>query len=275
MARLSDNVLSDEILMSYADGMLDPAERARVAAALAGDAEAARRLKVFELTRDRLAQAYRPVAEAAVPRHLADLVRSFPVSEARAQPRGAVAGGSSIVEALKSLFMPRGLGLAGAFAYTLTFLAGAGATWLALGRAPQGAVPTHLAVTADGRIGAAGALAAALERTLSVAPGVPGADSAHGPVSLESTFKSAHGYCRQYNLAATPGSRLSGIACREADGRWIIQAQLPAAVQKRAADGPVVASAPGEIVTLVERMSTADALSREDEAERIARGWRD
>jgi hypothetical protein len=97
----------------------------------------------------------------------------------------------------------------------------------------------------------------------------------HGPVSLESTFKSAHGYCRQYILSATPASKVSGIACREADGRWIVQAQLPAAMQKRAADGPVVAGAPGEIVTLVERMSTADALSREDEAERIARGWRD
>lgn len=275
MVGLSDKMLSDETLMSYADGMLDPVERARVAAAVAADADAARRLTAFQRTGEPLNEVYRSVAEAPVPRHLDELVRNFPVMKDRAASRVVDAERPGLIEALKQLFRPRSNGLAGSLAYALTFLAGAGAMWFAVGRIPQESASTILIATADGRVGASGQLAVALERSRSIAPGVPSVGRDPGPVELVQTFKSDRGYCRQYTVAATSSSMFSGIACREGDGRWIVQAQFPAIPRKSAAVGNVLAGEAVEIRLLVETMNTAAALSRDDEAVRIARGWRD
>jgi anti-sigma factor RsiW len=273
--------LSDDILMSYADGMLHGAERARVARAVAEDDALARRLAVFTETGERLASAYLPVAVADVPRHLTELVATFPLSTAPAQngPSAArpIMGQRrlGLLHTVKELLLPRPLGWAGALAYSLAFVAGAGVALLAVGGLPRGGAPTYLATTADGRISAAGEWASVLERALSTVPTAAGTLGTRSAVEVVGTFKSTSGYCRQYGFAVTPSSGFSGVACREADGRWIVKAHFPSVQRKGAAAGHIVAGEADEIRSLVEQMNKADSLSRADEAERVARGWRD
>lgn len=263
--------LSDEILMSYADGMLDPAERARVSAALAMDAEATRRLRMFEETRVILQRGYGPVAEAVAPRHLAELVRGFPLRWDGAQGREAGFGRSGILEALREIVRPRGIGWAGALAYSFAFLAGAGATFYIVGRGQS------LLMTAmpDGRVGASGALASALESALSSTPGDAIGDDRPGRVGVTLTFKTAQGWCRQYTMVTAPSTGFSGVACRDSDGRWLVHAHFPTKLRRGAAEGTVIAGAPEEIQSLVERISIEESLDRRQEAERISKNWRD
>ena len=66
--------LPDEKLMAYADGALEPAERARIGATLAQSAELRGRLAAFEATGTVLGALFEKPMHEPVPRHLVDLV---------------------------------------------------------------------------------------------------------------------------------------------------------------------------------------------------------
>lgn len=66
--------LTDETLMAYADGQLDPVRRATVEAAVRQDPQARERLKIFVATGEPLAKFFDPQLKAPVPDHLVSLV---------------------------------------------------------------------------------------------------------------------------------------------------------------------------------------------------------
>ena len=66
---------SDEILMAFADGELEAAQRAEIERALGADAVLRKRVAALKAQRERLAAAYAPVLDEAVPERLASLLR--------------------------------------------------------------------------------------------------------------------------------------------------------------------------------------------------------
>jgi hypothetical protein len=66
--------ITDETLAAYADGELDRSEAAQVAAAVAADPALAAKIDAHHALKARLAAHYAPLAEQAVPPHLATLL---------------------------------------------------------------------------------------------------------------------------------------------------------------------------------------------------------
>lgn len=66
--------ITDEILAAYADGELERAEAAQVAAAVAADPSLAAKIEAHYALKARLGAHYAPLAEQAVPSHLAALL---------------------------------------------------------------------------------------------------------------------------------------------------------------------------------------------------------
>ena len=66
--------ITDETLAAYADGELERAEAAQVAAAVAADPALAAKIKAHHALKARLAAHYAPLADQAVPPHLAALL---------------------------------------------------------------------------------------------------------------------------------------------------------------------------------------------------------
>lgn len=66
--------ITDELLAAYADGELEGAEEARVAAAVAADPALAAKIEAHHALKSRLVTHYAPLAEQAVPPHFAALL---------------------------------------------------------------------------------------------------------------------------------------------------------------------------------------------------------
>ena len=205
---------SDEILMAFADGELDPDTSAQVKAAMAGDAAMAQRVARHRAMRDDVYASFSPILDEAVPQRLRDVLR--PAEPAPASPAPA--------------FTPRpaanhsrwALPAWGALAATL--VVGVLIGKMALPMLESGGRQGHSAdavSTADGRMAASGVLARALSQQLASAPGQG------QPVSIGITFRTADGqFCRSFTLhdGASQASALAGLACKapEAGGPWSI-----------------------------------------------------
>ncbi len=270
--------LSDEILMARVDGELLPSEIAQVDAVLAGDPAARARLAVFEATRAPLAALFKETASEPVPRHLVELVRSFPAAPADARAAG---GRRKEKRLFGAQVRQSGAGWYGALAYSTALLIGLGGGWYlheATPRAPsQVASQSRLLTThGEGRIVATGALHAALE---TLPGGVRNTASTEDPsgatIETRLTFKSKQGFCRQYDLALKDRTSFAGIGCRGSDGLWVVQSHFP--VPPRSANElRIGAAAGGEILAvIVGSMSEGDALGGPAEEAVIERKWKD
>lgn len=189
----------DEILMAYADGELDPAQRAAIAQAMRDDPAVAAAVARHQALRQDVFAAFagtldEPVPERLQPRAAApvhDLGAARAAREARAVDQQAGKRRSA---------WPRW----GALAASLAVGVMAGV----LGTRGVGNSGPVLAPGADGAWTAEGRLAQALDRQLAQ-------DSGPDGVRVGLSFQSQSGsYCRTFQLGGS-----SGLACRE-DGRW-------------------------------------------------------
>lgn len=226
--------LSREELAAYADGELDPARAAEVAAAVAGDPELARQVEEHRALRRLLSSHYDPVASKAVPDRLAALLqadRVIDLGEARAK------------RAARRI--PRWGWMVGpALAASLALL-------LLIPRAPTGD-----SGYADRQV------ASALDARLSSDPVKAGE-----PRVLLSFSRDSGELCRVW--VAGQGS---GIACKDEKG-WRIERAGPGIgagqAEYRQAGNPLE-----DLMAAAQNMAGESALDPAQEAEARSRGWR-
>lgn len=184
--------ISDNLIAAFADGELDAAETARVEAAIAADPALAEKVAAHRALRQLLARHYAPIAEAAVPAHLAQML---------AQKTDSAEVVSFAAERQRRGLAPlvrRWVPIAGpALAASLV---------LALWQPWQKGAP-------DGYVG--GPLATALDTQL-----VGTQDAASDTRILVSFEREGGGLCRAWR-----GADVGGIACRDANG-WKVEQQF-------------------------------------------------
>jgi len=235
----------DETLMRRIDGEMPVAERDRIDAAAASDADLAARLAALRTT-GAAARAAFPIQSDARDADLARLI---------------MASGSAPTKSagwklwLGQVFAPRSAVIWGGLA-TAAFVAG-------LLIAPSLNGSTGFALTSDGAVADAG-----LVRVLDTGLAADGADDQGRAVGL--TFRNAEGrWCRTFT--ATQDS-VAGLVCRQGED-WRLQALAPAGspggeIRTASSDTPAV------VLAAVDTTIAGDAV--DTAAERRARddGWR-
>jgi len=184
--------MSDETLMAWLDGELDPATRSDIEAALAADAALRERLERQRRLRERLTAHYGPVAEEPVPARLTALLDPKIVDLAAARERRARPTWQSFAAIAATLVLGIAVGVLAPFGGT-------------------GPVAVQ-----SGVMVAQGPLADALDHQLA------STQASAAPTRIGVSFARADGqWCRTFDSAA-----LAGLACRDG-GRWRLIATAP------------------------------------------------
>jgi hypothetical protein len=239
-------VISDEELMAYVDGELDPSARSRVEAAVAADSALQARVSEQQALRQRLSAHFDSVLAEPLPAALHALPggaasRSAPPSRVRRrwhwQEWSAIAA-TLVIGVLLGPYVMRS-------SQPLPF------------------------VSAGGRVVAIGGLERALMAQTSGATEATGS----GGTAIGLSFRTNTGeYCRTF--AMNPGP--AGLACREW-GEWVVEvlARNPRARQGSAEAYRQAGTAfPAAIREAVEARISGEPLSASEEAAQAARGWR-
>ncbi len=252
----SSLVITDELLMAYADNELENGLARQVEVAIASNPALAARLEVFRVTGRSLGPHFDAVLEAQPPAAMLQAIRNAPMTRPVAGPR-TISFGQSIRNVLQSI----GFGtspwpaLAGVAAGLLIGLVST--QW----GGPAGALISEQ----NGKLVAAGALEKTLESTTMQA-------SQDGSVRVVATFKDDTGrWCRLYQ-----GAEHSGLACRAAEQR---QWKILAAGEGVAGDGNLKTPSSGGGAQAVDdlamtMMASSAALDPQAEAALIARQWK-
>lgn len=239
-------MIEDDLLIAYADGECDDADRARVERALAEDPALRERLEQHRRVAARLNAHFGPVAEAPVPDRLTALLR---------KQEADVIDFASARQAKEQRRRLPGWGSWGAIAASLAV--GVMAGQLALpGRG--GVVESR-----QGALIARGELAEALDVQLASAQ----PDAAK--IRIGVSFRDASGqYCRSFQTEV-----LAGIGCRSADG-W----RLPVthSTDSVAGNGGYRQAGSGDALIMQAATAMMKGAALDAEAERKVRdnGWR-
>ena len=242
---------SEETLMAYADGELDPPTRVALEAAMAADPALAQRVARHRALRARLQAAFDPVLDEPLPKRLIESVRGAPVKRPAAK-----------VIPLRRTAAPRwSWPQLGALAASLVLGALLGPLLL---RAPAdgGAV-----IARDGQLHAGGVLARALTEQL--ASNQPPTAAVQVGVSVRTRDGT---YCRSFVLREQ--SSLAGLACREHEAwRLEVLAQNPS--QPAAAGGYRTAGSalPPSVARALDELRAGEPLDAAAEAAARERGW--
>jgi hypothetical protein len=265
--------ITDEVLMAYADGELSAEEQQNVESLLRTSPEAVRRLGAFTTTGRDMARLFDEIVEAPVPQTLVDAVLDRRAEAQQAASvvyfpgaRAARAGSGRSFGSVHKL----------AIAATLAALViGAGAALFKELGAPAGS-GMGVAVLSTGDKVAVQELGGVLDHVAS------GQSSTQriggGEVTIRPVFTFAthqDGYCRQYALSGGSIGSHVGVACRSAEGRWVVKKQV-ALEERGSRDGKIVPAAGDgtpEIEAVVDGLISGDVLDVTDEKTLIDRGW--
>lgn len=261
---------SDETLMSFADGVATPDERARVERAMAEDPAVRDRVDAMRRSAVLLAEAFdRPMRETP-PQHLVDMILSAPAGAANedgTQRRSRVAG------------VRWGINPALALAASIAVLVAVGAGFLA-GNWTRPATPSS--AVALGAVPPGNSLASLLENqpSGSTAPVVAGNDDRRFTVlaSFRDRQKRA---CREFELLAAPSAGahplVAAVACRGAEGGWSVEGAVRLAETAQSGQPGYEPSGAGEqdaLEGLLNALGASPVLSAREEIDLIAKGWR-
>lgn len=229
--------LSEETLMAYADGELNPEAAAEVETAMRDDPKIAQRIARHRALRATLQQAYAAELALPVPDRLLAAARAAPASGVDRPTRLPRWGFASMAAAL---------------------LIGIGVAFFAWRH-----VEAPMIQTAGGARVAGGALDRGLSTLLS-GESVPGS-----PVRIGLSFRAKSGdYCRAFVLV----NAASGLACRHAT-RWEILALAPAPAAADSGYRTAGSALPEAIVAAVEARMAGEPMDRNGELEARARYW--
>jgi negative regulator of sigma E activity len=239
----------DETLMAYADGELDEAQRAAIAAALQKDPQLARRVERHRALRAEIAGAYATVIDQPLPERLLSAAGAEPAG--RDRRRGAVLQfpARAVPPAPRRWGLPQWAGMAA------SLVLGVLLSWKFFAPADQ------LMVASEGTLVARGALASALDQQQA------STQRDTDLVQIGISFRMQDGsYCRSFLLHA---AATAGLACR-ADGEWSIPvtASAPASGELRPAASP-----PPAVLQAIEARISGEPLDAAGEAAAQRGGW--
>ncbi len=271
--------VTNEMLMAFVDGELDPAMRKEVEAALRTDPDLRARAAVFEATRQPIASVFDPILNQPL---------SLPqegLRDGTEQNRSAVYSPGNphsrtpgIISWFSGLFQPPKT-LSVTVAFCAVFLGGLGLGFLLkAGLVTIDTPEAGLVAFRDDGLVAAGSLDHTLEKYKSGSSFVKtvsdGRELAVKPIL---TFRDHEGrICREYEITYPATSRYAGLACRTEDGDWNVLIQSP--IKSRPTNGKDTVVASGRdadtVDAVVERIIKGDALGSDQEALLMNKGWR-
>ncbi len=242
----------DETLMAYADGELEPAQRAAIEAAIAKDPGLALRVQQQHALRARIAGAFRKVLEQPVPERLE--------AAARGAARAESAGRGNVLQfPARSARAPSPPWRAREWiAMAASLLLGVLLSWRLL-------VPGESGVfeAGEGGLLARGELARALDSQLA------SEQSGEESILIGLTFKARDGgYCRSFVLRS---ARTAGLACRVGSG-W----QVPVTDSSSTSEGGMQqagSALPPSILRIIESRMEGTVLDAEGEKSAQQGGW--
>jgi hypothetical protein len=261
--------VTDEMLMAYADGELDPSTRAQVEIALNQDRRARERVKIFLATGTRLSHLFDLAMRQPVPARILACVPASTTS--RSAPAARRPALLRLLEETKSIIVgPR---WAAALALSVAALLIGGGLYGIAHR--PGDEPHQFVTIGQDRIFARGPLERALEATPSGSKVVLNSAPSDATLMAVLTFRNLRQeYCRQYEIT-TPDSGRAGLACRDTDGRWRLEIDVPVAELPAPSDRIVPAGKFNSAVeAAISKAMQGDALGPADEEAVIRNHWR-
>ena len=240
----------DEMLMAYADGELDAAERAQVEAAMATDPQLAQRVSAHQALRRRLAAGFGSVLEEPVPERLASVARSAAAPSFTGQ----------VLPFRRQAAVPRPWLQWGSLAASFVL----GALVWQFGARQYLSAPV---VDRNGELVASGVLARALSNQLAAE------QAASTPVQLGVSFLSKAGdYCRTFQLHGAAG--VAGMACQR-DAQWKLEMLTRTAGSATTPQYRQAASAlPPAVLQAVSNSIAGEPLDAGAEIRARAQAWR-
>jgi hypothetical protein len=298
MTTSDETPIADETLMAYADGELEPAERATVEAALATNPELARRVEQHRALRRQIRATYDPVMLETLPERLVSAADSAPVSTASTP--GAQSSASASIPAAASVAGARDAARPEATVTDLRRVRAARAaeakeaaasarrsneqrrpwTWIEWGSMAAsivlGALIAHLVMRSPSleRIGTEGGqLVARADLAMALDKQLASDQPATAPIQIGVSFRSKAGeHCRTF--VVKDQNALGGLACRQG-GEWRVPVLANARVS--AAPGayePASAQMPPAVLAAVEQRINGDPFDAEAEVAARDREWK-
>lgn len=239
---------TDETIMAYVDGELDPAARDALARAALTDRDLADRIAAQQGLRERLRTHFAPVTAEAVPEAWIETIRAA----------GAPAPAATVIDFAQA----RAARAAPRPVWTRAWVGGALAASLVMGLFIGTRItPSGPIVAQGGALLASGDLAHTLDTRLASAQG-------EAPIRILASFRRDDGaVCRAFS-----GPAASGIACRDGQ-EWRLQHVLPGATPAAGAYRQA-ATPDGALMALAQSMATGDPLDAGQERAALAEGWR-
>jgi hypothetical protein len=238
--------ITDEQLMAYADGELDEAARAEIAAAIASDPALADRVQAHEAMRARLQSAFAPVLDERIPDRLIAAVNAAPPREEVTDLQQARA------RKQERHRWPWSWPEWGAIAASLVL-------GLLIGKT---ALDSSETIVADeGNLIASGALADALENALS---------DQQGEHRIALSFRSNEGdYCRAFVSGVE--AQTAGLACRTG-ADWRIRTLSEVHAQSTPYE-QASAALPASVLATIDAHIEGEPLTVEEERAARSAGW--
>jgi hypothetical protein len=271
------------MLMAYADGVLDPAQRDAVEAVMQKHPECREKVEKFRATLSPLQNLFRDSIGVEHFGPLIDRIRRADLAPARASQRTAEVRQLPQARPMRAprhaWHQPYGV----AIAASLALLIGAALGSLLQPRTPASVPAAGFIAVSDGRLTAQGPLQDLLEHT---ARGIPvRAELAGGSTwELEAAFSFrsiGQQPCRRYELRNTTHEHFAGFACRGGDGQWSVQAHAkldsmpvtPGTVYAPASGPPSADAADVALEAAISAASGGKLYGDEEEKAALAAGW--
>ncbi len=246
---------SDDTLMAYADGELEPAARAELERAMASNMRLRERVALLQLQRDRVQAAYATVLDEPMPDRLSALL----AAQAPAAPTVF-----SLDAARTARNPPRPAGRSGLSWAQWGGMAASVVLGVLVGmNVPRGTADEPPLAMQDGRLVAGAAVAQVLDTQLA------SESMAGSAVAVQLSFIDKEGnVCRTFSSAA-----MAGLACRQGDA-WAVQTVV---VAERATAGTMRqagSALPSALLDAVDARIEGAALDASAEKRARERGWR-
>ena len=273
--------IPDELLMAYADGALDPADRARVEAAIEAHPPYREKVEKFNATRRLLQRAFRAELDTSRARPLIDMISHQESRPAAAAPIALKTGRIASISSGEARGRVYGSWqrLPVAIAASVLLLIGASLAWwlnstLIMTAQHQ---PGFVRFSGGGLL-AQGALHELLEKTRSGTGLNAQGDGEVWKLQSSFSFPSVNRTpCRRYEINGERAGRFAGYACRLGEAQWFVQGHVKLATKVSKGGGGFVPAAGEGDVALEEAIRVTidgdDVYESKKEEELIRQGW--